>query len=206
MHKRTLPANHPSIANATHNLSYTLWKLGRRDEALELQEQALQMFKRAGLPETHPRILLALETWIKFLDELLEEKKDPRLLSPDERRRRLVQLLKVREELLQFRTRMAPVDHADVSREMLHVASVLHKLDRVEDALKVSQEMREYCKRWLPRDRLSNFFARQHLAIVLRALGRSDECAAVLAEKDGEESDDDDDADDDPLEWACEAW
>jgi hypothetical protein len=64
--RRVLPPNHPDIATSMNNLAVTKFDLDAVDEAIDLEQGAVEMLERAGFAADHPTMLKLrqrLELW-----------------------------------------------------------------------------------------------------------------------------------------------
>jgi hypothetical protein len=64
--RRVLPPDHPSIATSMHNLAVTKFELCAVDEAIHLEQGAVEMLERAGFAAEHPTMVKwrsKLELW-----------------------------------------------------------------------------------------------------------------------------------------------
>jgi tetratricopeptide (TPR) repeat protein len=57
MYKKILPPNHPSLAEPYNSVGVILQRLGKHQEALENQKEALEIWKKT-LPPNHPHVAL----------------------------------------------------------------------------------------------------------------------------------------------------
>jgi len=123
--------------HAKPHAAVLLSRFGRKFEALEIQEEVLELRRRI-LPEDHPDIASAMANLAASYRDL----------------GRLDDAVKIEEEVLEMRRRILPEDHPDIASAMANLAASYRDLGRLDDAVKIEEEVLElrrgpprYCQR-----------------------------------------------------------
>ena len=195
--RRTLPADHPHIAQAIGNLAEVHGALGQCKEAMALQKEALAFMMRVH-PADHPDIAFPMgnlamtqgklgqhaEALTLHEETLALRKRVLPAEHPDfavamnnmaetfSALGRCNEALVLHQETLAFRTRAPRPDHPDIAESMTNVAGVLSRLGRHGEALELSEKALAFYKRVLPPDHPDIAMAMENLASAFNTLGR----------------------------------
>ncbi len=149
-----LPADHPDLLTARHNLAVIRFALGDVHGARKVFEEILETGARF-LPPDH-RNLLAAKEGLAATKHALGDLQRSRELA---------------EEVLEARARLLPPDHPDLLTAKQGLAAVMSSMGDLHGAHELAEEVLEAQRRLLPSDHPDLLTAKQGLAATKHALG-----------------------------------
>jgi len=166
-HRQNLPANHPDIARAMHNLASCLNRNGELQRSFDMSIEALRMLV-ASLPPTHPHLVALQRQLVETCEQLAD------WLEKLGRHQDICVLL---QKALNWVSKVTDVsDHnVNVGTLMCKLYCAYLALGQYQDAASWQEQGLSVYRRELPRDHLTTCGAMCNLAYVYSRLGRHQE-------------------------------
>jgi tetratricopeptide (TPR) repeat protein len=156
---------HPDTLEAMHNLASSYQDVGRRDEALRMQEESLALCRKVFGPE-HPMTLMGLHNLATYLDDA----------------GRGDEALKLSEESLALSRKVNGPEHPTTLTAMHNLAVSYSDVDRPDEALKMQEEVLALCPKVHGPEHPETFTAMTNLAASYSLVGRWDEGIKIQEE------------------------
>ena len=150
---RLLGDEHPATLAAMSNLAVMLSKLGRHDEAANLQEKVL-MWRKNFFGDEAPETLTAMNNLAMMLSDL----------------KRHDEALKLQEKVLALRQKKFGDEHPDTIRAMNNLATLLSKRGRHLEALELQKKVLAWREQNFGENNLETIGAVYNLSVTLNAL------------------------------------
>lgn len=167
-HRRSLPADHPTIGSTLGSLGSLAFRRGRFDEAAEYHAESLAILKERFAPD-HPQVLNSLSN----------------LATCYVRAERHGEAVPIFEQLVDLERRAFGESHDYIANDLVELGRALLAIDRAADAEAAFREALEIKRELYPEDHENHWnvaWVQDYLARCLADLGRTEDAREVMTE------------------------
>ena len=194
--KKTLPANHPSLAASYNNIGLVYYNMGEYSKALEYYEKSLEIRKKT-LPTSHPHLATCYNNignvygsmgeyskTLEYYEKSLEIRKKtlsayhPSLaISYDnigsvyDQMGEYSKALEYHEKSLEIGKKTLPANHPSLAISYNNIGSVYDKMGEYSKALEYHEKSLEIRKKTLPANHPSLATSYSNIGLVYRSMG-----------------------------------